>query len=355
VKHGIRAAVTAAGAFVLVSFSATCDKKTAARGGEWDSTDGPPAWIEAASGKGDVVRGVVAGQSNQLDLAGGIDEWVTEEMLRSMAWRLRPLLGEDADAVLDLELATTPFLRRAYHFTPPRRSEESALGAQTYTVWTRWEIPFAEIEDAIPQGKRDAALAALSAAEPMPPWSEVETKPEWAAFVPATSDTWTVTVAEAAERADVSRAQSEALSGVRVASSIAEALREFLGGELCWKAGNRAATWRKATHCAWGTPTRVGALRGADGSHPRGRPGGAPRRHAPGALVREAEVIRAELRSRYHGVNVTVTALDRFEFAALAHVLLAPLRYQTWKVRVSPASQGSARPGPQLAVESVGD
>ena len=204
-----------------------------------------------------MVRGVVAAQSDQLALTmppGGKDaQWLTA-ITSSIAWRLRPALGESADGVFDLVLSTPPTTRRAYHLTPPRRGEMYP-GAQTATNWTLWEIPIAGVLALLPPDRRDAARKALAVAEPdgMPAWASVRATPAWAAAVPATADLWTVTVEESADRADVARAQSVALSEERVAWSIVEPLRALLGGKDAWEVGHRAATWRRCTHRASST------------------------------------------------------------------------------------------------------
>ena len=250
-------AVLAIGLLVLAPPTAAKDVP-APKADAWDSTEGPPAWIDAAAPSAAVVRGVVAAQSDGLALAmppGGVSpQWLSRSISSSIAWRLRPVLGEGADALLDLVLPTPPATRRAYHLTPARR-EDHYPGAQTYTVWILWEIPATAIVERISADRRDEAVKALSTAEPKgtPAWEEVPTAPAWAAATPATANTWTVTVVESADRADVARAQSAALSEERVAWSMAEPLRALLGPEVSWDTGRRAATWRRLTSRASST------------------------------------------------------------------------------------------------------
>src|SRR5262245_1894698 len=150
--------------------------------GEWDSTAGPPAFVDAAIPSPDVVRGVVASQSNLLEIAKGVDSaWLERSALSSVAWRLRGLLGAAADEILTLSLPSPPSRRSAYHLTPARKGE-SFPGASTYTVWTRWELPLAPILERVPAKQRDEARKALVSAEPAgtPAWIEVASRPEWA-------------------------------------------------------------------------------------------------------------------------------------------------------------------------------
>ncbi|MCC7139825.1 MAG: hypothetical protein IT460_15485 [Planctomycetes bacterium] len=185
----------------------------------WVSKDGPPPWTDGA-GDG-VVRGVVASQSNQLSLAvPHSDEWVLTSVRGALAWRLRGVLGDGADVLLELPFAAAPTLRRAFHKTPPAVGDRS-LGAQ----------------------------AALERAEPAdaPAWTAMSEPPEWAERAGVARETWVFALEVSAEREDVAKAQATTLAAERVAWSIADPLRRTLGADVAWDVGRRAASWRRAT------------------------------------------------------------------------------------------------------------
>jgi hypothetical protein len=223
--------------------------------GAWESTKGPPAWVGSPAAAEDTVRGVFASQSNLLRLTAppqGYDPaWLAQVVLRSIVWRLRPVLAEDADVLFDVVFETPVTTRRAYHLTPARAGDASP-GAQTYTAWTLWEVPLAPVLEKIPEVRREAARKALRPAEldGSPAWSEIDRAPSWAAGAAATAETWTAAFDVSADRADVARAQADALSESRVAWSVAAALRKLLGPKASWDVGHRAGTWRRLTHRA---------------------------------------------------------------------------------------------------------
>lgn len=212
----------------------------------WVSKDGPPPWTDGA-GDG-VVRGVVASQSNQLSLAvPHSDAWVLTSIRGALAWRLRGVLGDGADVLLELPFAAAPTLRRAFHKTPPAVGDRS-LGAQVCTVWTLWEVPLAAVLERVPEAKRADAQAALERAEPAdaPAWTATSEPPEWAERAGVARETWVFALEVSAEREDVAKAQATTLAAERVAWSIAEPLRRTLGADVAWEVGRRAASWRRA-------------------------------------------------------------------------------------------------------------
>jgi len=217
--------------------------------GEWASKEGAPAWVTAPPAKADAIRVVIANQSNGLELADHADAgYVKRQVAAEVAWKLRGLLAEDADAVRALPWPQPTPVQKAYHLTPPARGE-TFPGAQTYTVWTLFEVPSALGLDAIPAAKREAARAALALAEPAdtPAWEEMKAPPAWSSDAVVGTDRIPVVLRFSANRADVAKAELITLASVHVASKIVDPLRPLIGATEAWNVGTVAATWRRCT------------------------------------------------------------------------------------------------------------
>ena len=148
----------------------------------WTSKEGAPAWVTAPPAKADAIRVVVAAQSNVLELADHLDPgYVRRQVQAEIAWRLRALLSADADLVLSVPLQPT-FVQKAYHLDPPPRGA-TFPGAQTYTVWTLFEVPLEPAVQWLPAERRAAARAWLVPGTPgdAPPWEESKAAPLWSA------------------------------------------------------------------------------------------------------------------------------------------------------------------------------
>lgn len=231
---------------VFLAVAAVASAKEVGPAGEWASKEGAPAWVTVPPAKADAIRVVIASQSNGLELADHADAgYVKRQVAAEVAWRLRGLLAEDADAVRALPWPQPTPVQKAYHLTPPARGE-TFPGAQTYTVWTLFEVPSALGLDAIPAAKREAARAALALAEPAdtPAWEEMKAPPAWSSDAVVGVDTIPVVLQFSANRADVAKAELITLAAGRVAWKIVEPLRDVLGSEAAAHVGSVAATWR---------------------------------------------------------------------------------------------------------------
>ena len=229
-------------------------KETPAADG-WDSTEGAPAWVETLPASPDAIRVVGGAQSNLLDLADGFHAgYVKRQVGNAILWRLRPVLGEGADAVLGALPEQPTLVRKAYHLTSARRGDNFP-GAACYTVWALWEVPAAPVLDRVPEGKRDEARRALASAEPAgtPAWAKADAPPSWVAKPPPTDGHLSVVLAFQPDRVDVARAEAAALGPSRVASDVMVRLRTLLGPEEAWRVGDAAATWRRCVARAFAT------------------------------------------------------------------------------------------------------
>ncbi len=215
----------------------------------WASKEGAPSWVTAPPLKADAVRVVIAAQSNGLELADHPDPgYVKRQAQAEIAWRLRGLLGEGADALLTQPIAQPTFVQKAYHLDPPPRGA-TYPGAATYTVWTLFEVPAAPVLESLPAAKRESASAALALAEPSdtPAWTEMATPPAWNSQAAEGTDVIPVVLWFSANRPDVAKAQLITLASGHLAGKIVEPLRDLLGGEGAWKVGNAGASWRRCT------------------------------------------------------------------------------------------------------------
>lgn len=241
---------------VLVMAAArTGAAKEVPAGEGWDSTEGAPAWVEALPASADAIGVAIGAQSNLLDLADGFHAaYVKRQVGNAIAWRLRPVLGEGADAVLAGLPEKPALVRKAYHLTHARRGDTSP-GAATYTVWALWEVPAAPVLERVPEAKRDEARSALARAEPvgLPAWEKVDAPPSWVAAPPATDGQLSVVLTFQPDRIDVARAEAAALGPTRIASDVMVRLRTLLGPEGAWKVGDAAATWRRCVSRAFAT------------------------------------------------------------------------------------------------------
>jgi hypothetical protein len=243
----MRNVVTASIAFavlgmLVVERAAANDPESA----PWEEAEGVPAWVTTVPEREGQVRVVDASQSNLLELAYGFLPDVTRRSVGlEVAWRLRPLLGKDADAAA--RAADAPaFVKKGWHLTPSKRGSENTPGAATYTAYVLWETPLEPILAAVTEAKRGEARTALARSEPLglPAWDEVSAAPEWAT-APAPKDGFvTVVVSETADRADVATTNAMVLAGQRIGGDVMLRVRRLLGPEGAWKVGNTAATWR---------------------------------------------------------------------------------------------------------------
>lgn len=215
----------------------------------WASKEGAPEWVTAPPAKADAIRVVIAAQSNGLELADHLaPAYVKQQTQAEIAWRLRGLLGEAADALLTLPIAQPTFVRKAYHLDPPPRGA-TFPGAATYTAWTLFEVPATPILESLPAEKREEARAALALAEPSdtPAWTEMTTPPAWSSQAVEGTDAIPVVLRFSANRADVAKAQLIVLASAHVFGKIVEPLRAPLGLDDAWSVGSAATTWRRCT------------------------------------------------------------------------------------------------------------
>jgi|GEM_PF-6355170 len=223
--------------------------KEVAPGEVWVSKEGAPAWVTAPPAKADAIRVVIASQSNLLELADHADAgYVKRQVAAEIAWRLRGALAEEADAILALHWPPATLVQKGYHLTPPARGE-TYPGAQTYTVWTLFEVPSAPVLESIPVPKREAARAVLALAEPIdaPAWEGLKTPPAWNSQDIEGTDRIPVVLWFSANREDVAKAELITLAAVHLAGKIVKPLRDLLGGPSAWDVGTAAATWRRCT------------------------------------------------------------------------------------------------------------
>lgn len=236
-------------ALVLTGATGVAAAKEVGAPDPWASKEGAPAWVTAPPAKPDAIRVVIAAQSNGLELADHLaPAYVKQQTQAEIAWRLRGLLGEAADALRTLPIAQPTFVQRAYHLDPPPRGA-TYPGAATYTVWTLFEVPAAPVLESLPAEKREEARAALALAEPSdtPAWTEMTTPPAWNAQAPVGADVIPVVISFSAKRADVAKAQLTALGSSHVFGKLVESLRGPLGLDDAWSIGTVAATWRRCT------------------------------------------------------------------------------------------------------------
>lgn len=235
--------------WVLTGAAGVATAKEVGPAEAWASKEGAPSWVTVPPLKADAVRVVIAGQSDGLALADHLDPgYVKRQVQAEIAWRLRGLLAEGADAWLTLPMAQPTFVQKAYHLDPAPRGA-TYPGAATYTVWTLFEVPATPVLESIPAAKREEARAALALAEPSdtPAWTGLTTPPAWNSQAVEGTDVIPVVLWFASNRAEVAKAQLTTLAAGHLAGKIVEPLRELLGGQGAWNVGTAAATWRRCT------------------------------------------------------------------------------------------------------------
>jgi len=214
---------------------------------DWVEARAVPAWVLAPPRREGYVRIVDVGRSNLLRLAYGfLDKVTLRAVQQTIAWRLRPLLGVDADKAAAASVAKPALVKQAYHVNAARKGRERTLGGSTTIAWVLWEVPAAPILAAVPADKRKAATTALHRAEPAgcPAWTETAEAPPWVEAPKEREEHLSIVVMERARRQDVARANASVFGGSRVGGHVAGRLRKLLGGKDAWAAGYAAARWR---------------------------------------------------------------------------------------------------------------
>ena len=235
----------------------------AAAGGEdeegWERLERVPAWVTDPPVVEGMLCAVDVGLSNLLYLAYDPDQVPREQL--NLRWlverRLRRLLGDGARGpALAGARAATP-VRKGFHHQAARDPE--VVGGQVYAAFVLWQTPLDAVLAVVPEARRPAAVVALRAREPIPPWTEVQAVPAWAGSPPAREGRVLVAVAtEGSSRPDVARAIADLRGGGHVRSEIQGRLRFHLGTDLAFSIADEAVSWATVLARAWSaSPTRA--------------------------------------------------------------------------------------------------
>jgi hypothetical protein len=214
----------------------------------WEESRRLPDWVESPPLREGWLRFVSGGMSNLRDLAhsavssGRSNDVALGECRRECARRLRALLGRDADRVA--QAATAPvLLRRA---SRGETWKPGTLGGSAVTVFGLWEAPLAPLLDAVPEGRRAEARAALEEVEGAGvPWETTRgAPPAWVASPVVRAGHAHVLVADRAQAADLARAQASILGPNRLFSRFVAAIEPDVGRAAAFEAARAAGTWR---------------------------------------------------------------------------------------------------------------